>query len=135
RSLTLRCEHVFRAGMGPCGPGALPYGQLIRPALDEPPVNVKVDPSHVYPLAHLITDAWRTVVGVDEPAVNGDPVTETVGIHDHVPHVRGWCGDAGADGDDAHQRAAPRSKLSNSPSACSTAESNECSSTPRSSSA
>jgi hypothetical protein len=67
----------------------LPYGQLVGTALDELPVNLDVDSTQVYLLVHLIADPQRTLVGVQEAAVNGDPIAKASGIHHHLPYLGG----------------------------------------------
>jgi len=38
-------------------------------------------------LIHLISDARGTLVGVNQLAMNGNPVAQPLRIHDHCPHL------------------------------------------------
>ncbi len=87
RTSALRLKDVFRAGTRARRAASLPHGQLIRPAVDERPVNLEAHAAQVYSLIHLISDPHATIVRVPEPAVNRDPVTQTFGVHYHVPHL------------------------------------------------
>src|SRR5664280_889152 len=118
----------------------LPNGPRAGVALDQLPVNVEADAAQMDPLLHLKAHAWRAVVCTHQLAVNRDPITQALGVHDHLPHVLARGIDLRGDGYQAHsqhtnQRAASGSDSSHSPSACSTAESNECNSTPNSAAA
>jgi hypothetical protein len=88
--------------VGAGGPTALPYRQLVGTADDELPVNIEADAAQMDSLLHLVSDAGRTAVGVDQAAVNRDPVAEAIGVHDQLPHIFGWGGDSGRDCDEGH---------------------------------
>ena len=143
-----------RARARPRRAATLPHRQLARATVDELPVNLQADAPHVDPLVHRVSHPRRAVVGMNQPAVNRDPLAQAIGVHDHLPHLRGCDRDPGRGGDEAHgvrgtagasgwrtvsgrpsrrerspisARPAART-ASHSPSACSTAESKECSS-------
>jgi hypothetical protein len=98
----LGTEPVLGMGARACRAASLPDGELARTAVDELPVNLEIDSAKVYLLVHLVSHAWSTTVSVHEPTVNGDPVTQAIGVHDHFPHL-GWCDcDAGRGCDEAH---------------------------------
>src|ERR1700730_496695 len=67
----LGLEYVLRSSTRPCRSTALPHGQLADATLDQSPVNLEVDASHVDLLIHLIADSRGALVGVQQPAVNG----------------------------------------------------------------
>jgi hypothetical protein len=101
-------QDVFAASTRPGGPSPLPYRLLVRAADDELPVNIEAYAAYVESLIHLISDAGRTAVSVDQAAVNRDPVAEAIGVHDHLPHVFRCGGDSGRDCDESHRTSETR---------------------------
>src|SRR5450759_2532576 len=88
----VRLQGVFAACMRARRTATLPYGQLAGAAVDELPVNLEADPSHMDLLVHPVADTRRPRVGMKQLAVNGDPFLQRSGIHDRLPHIggRGW---------------------------------------------
>jgi hypothetical protein len=95
-------QDVFAASVGAGGPTALPYREFGGLADDELPVNIEADAAQMDSLLHLVSDAGRTAVSVDQAAVNRDPVAEAIGVHDELPHVFGRSRDSGRDCDEGH---------------------------------
>jgi hypothetical protein len=98
----LGAEAVLGAGARARRAESLPDGELAWTALRELPVNLEVDSAKVYLLVHLVSDAWSTSVGMHESTVNGDPVTQSICVHDHFPHLGGCDCDAGRGCDEGH---------------------------------
>src|ERR1700732_4503611 len=70
RATVLGAQDVFRVSARARRPAALPHSQLVATAVDELPVNLEIDPAHVYQLIHLVAHSRCSVVGVHEPPVN-----------------------------------------------------------------
>src|SRR5262249_12849076 len=100
--LAISMQDVFAASVGAGRPTALPYRQLVGTADDELPVNIEADAAQMDSLLHLVSDAGRTAVSVDQAAVNRDPIAEAIGVHDQLPHIFGRGRDSGRDCDDGH---------------------------------
>src|SRR5271165_5250448 len=74
RAAILCREHVFASRARPRRAAALPQGKLVGTALDELPVNLEVDSTHVDLLVHRVAHAGRSLVSVHELAMNRHPL-------------------------------------------------------------
>src|SRR5580658_5229688 len=127
-------QDVFAARMRAGGPASLPYSQFAGTALDERPVHLEAHAAHVDLLVHRVSHSRRAVVGIQQLAVNRDPLAQACRIHDDLPYGRGRRCYLDRGCDEAH-RAARGSDCTHSASVCSTEDSNECKRTPSNSAA
>src|SRR4029077_17198342 len=108
RASVLGLQDVFRAGTRASRTAALPHCPLAGPTVGQPPVNFEVDAAQMNLLINLIADARGAFVGVNELAVNRNPLVQALGVHDHLPNVLARGGYADRCGDDAHAISVPR---------------------------
>src|SRR6185436_13025668 len=109
---------------------ALPGPDLGRVELGERPVHGERRAAQRHPLLDLEALAYRSVVGVADLAMDGDPLVEARRIHDQLPDVLRRAVEVDRGRHRAH-RAASSSSCSHSRSARSTAASNACRRTPK----
>ena len=96
-------QPVLGAGTRTGGAASLPDSQLGRLALHQSPMYVEANSSQVDLLIHPQPDPSGSLVTVAQPAVNGDPITQSPWIHRHVPHLGRANGDLNRRGDRAHR--------------------------------
>ena len=95
-------QAVLRAGSRTRRTASLPDGELDRLALHQSPMYIEVDSSQMDLLVHPQPHVRWSLIAVAQPAVNGDPISQSPWVHRDVPHPGRAGGYLDRGGDGAH---------------------------------